>query len=52
MDYVQTLPIEEAKQLLQSTGQPTDGVAHQVGYDDPAYFRREFQRRTGLTAAR
>ena len=52
LDYVQTLRIEEAKQLLETTGEPTDAVAHQVGYDDPAFFRRLFKRRTGVTPAR
>lgn len=52
MEYVQTLRIEEAKQLLEAGGDPTDVVAHQVGYDDPAFFRRLFKRRTGVTPAR
>lgn len=52
MDYVQTLRIEEAKQLLEVTGEPTDAVARQVGYEDPAFFRRLFKRRTGVTPAR
>ena len=52
VDYVQTLRIEEAKQLLETTADPTDAVAHQVGYEDPAFFRRLFKRRTGVTPAR
>ncbi|BCH34430.1 AraC family transcriptional regulator [Mesorhizobium sp. L-8-10] len=52
VDYVQALRIEEAKQILETTGEPTDGVAHMVGYDDPAFFRRLFKRRTGVTPAR
>lgn len=52
VDYVQTLRIEEAKQLLETTGMSTDAIAHQVGYDDPAFFRRLFKRRTGITPAR
>ena len=52
VEYVQTLRIEEAKQLLETTGEPTDLVAAQVGYEDPAFFRRLFKRRTGVTPAR
>lgn len=52
VDYVQTLRIEEAKQLLETTDEPTDAVAHRVGYEDPAFFRRLFKRRTGVTPAR
>lgn len=52
MEYVQTLRIEEAKQLLESTDRPADAIAHQVGYEDPAFFRRIFKRRTGVTPAR
>ncbi len=52
VDYVQTLRIEEAKHLLETTGTATDEVAHQVGYEDPTFFRRLFKRRTGVTPAR
>lgn len=52
VEYVQALRIEEAKQILETTSEPTDGVAQMVGYDDPAFFRRLFKRRTGVTPAR
>lgn len=52
VDYVQTLRIEEAKQLLESSDQPTDDVARAVGYEDAAFFRRLFKRRTGVTPSR
>jgi transcriptional regulator GlxA family with amidase domain len=52
VEYVQALRIEEAKQILETTGDPTDAVAHQVGYDDPAFFRSLFKRKTGVTPAR
>lgn len=52
VDYVQALRIEEAKQLLETGTEPTDVVAHRVGYEDPAFFRRLFKRRTGVTPAR
>ncbi len=50
--YVQALRIEEAKQILETTAEPTDAVANAVGYEDPGFFRRLFKRRTGLTPAR
>ena len=52
VDYVQALRVEEAKQLLETTDKPTDQVAHMIGYEDPAFFRRLFKRRTGVTPGR
>jgi transcriptional regulator GlxA family with amidase domain len=51
VDYVQALRIEEGKHLLETTDLGTDHVAQQVGYEDPAFFRRLFKRRTGTTPA-
>jgi len=39
-------------QLPEATEEPTDAIAHAVGYEDPAFFRRLFRRRTGMTPAR
>lgn len=50
--YVQTLRIEEAKQLLEATDMQTDRIGTEIGYDDPASFRRLFKRTTGVTPAR
>lgn len=52
VEYVQALRIEEAKQMLETTEDATDTVAHSVGYEDPTFFRRLFKRRTGTTPAR
>ncbi len=52
LEYVQTLRIEEAKHLLETSELPTDAVAQAVGYDDPAFFRQLFKRRVGVTPAR
>jgi len=52
IEYVQTLRIEEAKQLLEATDTQIDQIAAEVGYEDPASFRRLFKRLTGVTPAR
>jgi transcriptional regulator GlxA family with amidase domain len=52
VDYVQALRIEEAKQLLETTDDPTDEIGRKVGYEDPAFFRRVFKRTTSTTPAR
>ncbi|MGD8349046.1 MAG: helix-turn-helix domain-containing protein [Gammaproteobacteria bacterium] len=52
IDYVQTLRVEEAKQLLESTSHPVDAIARQAGYEDPTSFRRVFKRLAGVTPGR
>ncbi|KIC27983.1 GlxA family transcriptional regulator [Leisingera sp. ANG-S5] len=52
IDYVQTLRIEEAKQLLETTGLQIDEISEEVGYANPSYFRKLFRRRTGVPPAR
>ena len=49
MDYVQALRIEEAKQLLERSLHSVDDIGAEIGYGDPASFRRLFKRFTGLT---
>jgi transcriptional regulator GlxA family with amidase domain len=46
--YVQRLRIEDAKRRLERTDTPIDTISWQVGYEDPAFFRRLFKRTTGL----
>ncbi|MGF7162622.1 transcriptional regulator GlxA family with amidase domain [Rhodoligotrophos appendicifer] len=48
--YVQRLRIEEAKRRLERTEVSVDEISWQVGYEEPAFFRRLFKRVTGLTA--
>jgi transcriptional regulator GlxA family with amidase domain len=48
IEYVQRSRIEEAKRLLESTGEPADEISATVGYREPAFFRRLFKRHTGL----
>lgn len=52
IDYLQNLRIEEAKRLLESSNRSADDVSADVGYQDASFFRRLFNRRTGLTPAR
>jgi transcriptional regulator GlxA family with amidase domain len=51
LDYVQTMRIEEAKQMLETTDAPVAEIGLEVGYSDAASFRRLFKRRAGITAA-
>lgn len=50
--YVQSLRIEEAKQLLETTTDSVDDICAQVGYEDPAYFRKLFKRMAGISPTR
>lgn len=52
IEYVQTLRVEEAKHLLETTPMPADQVGTAVGYQDPSSFRRVFKRLTGISPAR
>lgn len=51
LDYVHTLRLEEAKQLLEATDLPIEAVALDVGYQDAAFFARLFKRKVCLTPA-
>ena len=46
---MQSLRIEEAKQMLETTDEPIDAIAGEVGYTEPAAFRRLFKRATGIS---
>lgn len=51
LEYVHTLRLEEAKQLLESSDQPVEEVAYEVGYADTGFFNRLFKRKVNLTPA-
>jgi len=51
LDYVHSLRIEEAKQMLETEGLPVEAVAIEVGYEDASFFGRLFRRKVGLTPA-
>lgn len=52
LEYVQTLRLEEAKQMLEVSDEPIDSIALAVGYGDPASFRSIFKRGVGITPTR
>ena len=43
LEYVQMLRLEEAKQMLESTDDPVESIANQVGYEDAGFFGRLFR---------
>ncbi len=51
LDYVHTLRIEEAKQMLETGDLPVEAIALEVGYEDAAFFARLFRRKVMLTPA-
>lgn len=51
LDYVHTLRIEEAKQMLEAGDASAESIAHEVGYEDAGFFGRLFRRKVGLTPA-
>jgi len=51
LEYVQSLRLEEAKYLLETTTQPVESVANEVGYGDAGYFGRLFKNKVKLTPA-
>ena len=49
LEYVHTLRMEEAKQMLEAGDQPIEAIANDVGYEDPGFFGRLFRRKVNLT---
>jgi len=49
IEYVQTLRIEEAKQLLEASEMGLDEIGEQVGYSEPSAFRHLFRKLVGET---
>ncbi len=49
IDYVHALRIEEAKEMLEIGDDAIEKIGREVGYEDPASFRRIFKRKVGLT---
>jgi len=51
LEYVHTLRLEEAKQMLESGDAPIEAIANEVGYEDAGFFSRLFRRSVNLTPA-
>jgi len=51
IEYIHTLRLEEAKQMLETTELPVEAVAVEVGYQDASFFSRLFRRKVALTPA-
>lgn len=51
LEYVHTLRLEEAKQMLERETCPIEAIANEVGYEDAGFFSRLFRRHVGLTPA-
>ncbi len=49
LEYVHTLRIEEAKQMLEAGEDPVEAIAQEVGYGDAAFFSRLFRRKVNLS---
>src|SRR6185503_3748923 len=49
LEYVHTLRLEEAKQILEATDMPIEAIANEVGYEDAGFFARLFKRNVDLT---
>ncbi|HEV2611965.1 MAG TPA: helix-turn-helix domain-containing protein [Noviherbaspirillum sp.] len=51
LEYVHTLRLEEAKQMLEAGSEPVEAIANEVGYEDAGFFSRLFRRHVNLTPA-
>lgn len=51
LEYVHTLRLEEAKQMLEAGDEPIEAIANEVGYEDAGFFGRLFKRHVGVTPA-
>ena len=49
LDYLQTLRVEAAKQMLTRSVRRIDRIGYLVGYSDPGFFKKIFRSRTGMS---
>lgn len=49
IEYITSLRVERAKQLLMTTSMRSSDVAYSVGYNDPHYFSYLFKKHAGMT---
>jgi len=48
-EYLMTLRLKKAKEMLRTTGEKSSQIAREVGYNDAHYFSYIFKKNTGLT---
>ena len=48
-EYLTTLRMSKAKELLSATAMRSSEIAQAVGYNDPHYFSYLFRKHTGMT---
>ncbi len=48
-EYLSTLRIDTAKDLLQNSNLPIGDIADRIGYGDSTYFSRLFKKNTGIS---
>jgi transcriptional regulator GlxA family with amidase domain len=49
IEYLQTLRIEAAKQMLLRSNRRVDRIGYLVGYSDPGFFMKVFRGKTGMS---
>jgi transcriptional regulator GlxA family with amidase domain len=49
IEYIQHLRVDQAKRRLERSTTPVDEIGWQIGYENPAFFRRLFKRTTGVS---
>lgn len=49
--YIQTVRVEEAKQMLETTDLPIVEIAAEVGYEEPSSLRSAFRKLVGISAS-
>lgn len=49
IDYVTSIRMEKAKELLSTTDKSMKEICSEVGYSDPNYFSRSFKKNVGVT---
>jgi AraC-like DNA-binding protein len=47
--WIQQMVMTEAKRLLYATGKTVKEIAHELGFDDPAYFNRYFSKAENIS---
>ena len=51
LQYLTSIRINKAKELLESTDCPVSEIGSIIGYENPLYFSRIFKKQTGLSPA-